>query len=331
MLIPAENLKRQISINGGSKENFIIGCIGINSYISDMSFLISEGDKTINLCIGNFTSISNGIITHINRNHDFKSISQHFYSSGNPEVDIFNFTEKKIQQKGHIFIGSDCWIGANVTLMSGIKIGNGALIGTNSVVAKDIPPYAVVVGNPAKIIKYRFSEEQIIKLLYIQWWNWDIHKIRKNIEWFKKDVDEFIEKFYKAGEQTIENKIDKSNKIRILFFPDFNEPYSVWRKVLREYCEVFSDKQDIILVLRIKTDSNINKNIMLLNEELSKNNKADIEIINKDVENEEELFKDADYFIATRSIDTIDYIEYASRNKSIILSGTNIPTFPKTF
>jgi len=331
LLIPAENFKRYININNGNKENFFIGSIGINSYVSDMFFMITPGDETVNLCIGNFTSIANGIIAHINRNHDYKSVCQHFYFSGNADVDIFNFTDKKIQQKGHIFIGSDCWIGANVTLMSGIKIGNGALIGASSVVAKDIPPYAIVVGNPAKIIKYRFSEEQIKKMLEIQWWNWDVNKIKKNIEWFKKDVDEFIEKFYDGKKQALDNVMYEHNKIRMLFFPDFNEPYPVWRKVLKEYSETFSEDSDITLVVRIRSDANFNNNITLIEEELKKYDKSDIVVIKGELKTEEALFKDMDYFIATRSVNTIDFIEFANRNNTVILSGTNTPIFTTKF
>ncbi|EHJ00170.1 transferase hexapeptide repeat containing protein [Clostridium sp. DL-VIII] len=331
MLIPAENFKRYISLNNGNNENFLIGSIGINSYISDMYFKITPGDKTANLCVGNFTSISNGIGAHFNRNHDYKSVSQHFYSSGNDEVDIFNFKDKKIQQKGHIFIGSDCWIGTNVTLISGIKIGNGALIGANSVVAKDIPPYAIVVGNPAQIIKYRFDEEQIKKLLEIRWWNWGVNKIKENIEWFKKDVAEFTEKFYNSPKSNLEKVEYKHNKTQILFFPDFNEPYSVWRKVLEEYAKVFMEKPDKTLILRIKIDSDYEKNMDMLKNELNKYNKADVVIVDKNIKTEETLFKDADYFIATRNINTSEYIEFANRNNTIILSGTNIPIFTSEF
>lgn len=332
MLIPAENSKRYIRINNGNKENFVIGSIGINSYISHMNFMITPGDETVNLCIGNFTSIANGIFAHFNRNHDYKSISQHFYFSGNEDVDIFNFTDKKIQQKGHIFIGNDCWIGANATLMSGIKIGNGALIGANTVVAKDIPPYAIAVGNPARIIKYRFSERQVEKLLEIEWWNWDVNKIKKNIEWFKKDVDGFIEKFYDDKNQALDNVMYEHNRITMLFFPDFNEPYSIWRKVLKEYVDTFASNSDISLVLRIKMDSNFNNKIALIEDELNKYgkcNKPDIVVINDVIRTEEALFKNIDYFIATRSTDTIDFIEFASKNNVVILSGTNIPIFDK--
>ena len=236
----------------------------------------------------------------------------------------------KIQQKGHIFIGNDCWIGANVTLMSGIRIGNGALIGANSVVAKDVPPYAIVVGNPARVIKYRFDKKQVQKLLEIEWWNWDINKVKKYIEWFKKDINEFIEKFYCSKEQDTEEINYKHNKVRMLFFPDFDEAHSVWKKVLKEYVESFSANSNTTLILRIENDNRFNFKVSLISTELSKYYKSDIPdilVINDKIKNEEILFKNVDYFIASRSLYTARLIEIASKSGATILSGTNIPIF----
>ncbi len=80
--------------------------------------------------------------------------------------------------------------------MSGVSIGDGAVIGAGAVVTSDITPYAIAVGNPAKTIKYRFSPDKIEKLLKIQWWNWPNEKIQSNIEYFYGEVDSFIERFY---------------------------------------------------------------------------------------------------------------------------------------
>lgn len=89
---------------------------------------------------------------------------------------------KSYPQKGDITIGNDVWIGHNATIMAGVTIGDGAIIATNATVVKDVAPYSIVGGNPAKEIKKRFSEEVIEQLLEIQWWNWDIEKITKNVQ-----------------------------------------------------------------------------------------------------------------------------------------------------
>ena len=95
---------------------------------------------------------------------------------------------------GQVIIGSDVWIAGDVTILSGIIIGNGAIIACNSVVTKDVPPYAFVAGNPAEIKKYRFDDNVIKKLLEIKWWKWSDEKIRNNIEYFR-DINKFVNKF----------------------------------------------------------------------------------------------------------------------------------------
>lgn len=92
-----------------------------------------------------------------------------------------------------ITIGNDVWIAANVKIKQGVTVGDGAVLATECFVTKDVPPYAVVGGNPAKIIKYRFTEEQIKELLEIRWWNWSDEDIRKAVPLMVSDnVDEFI-------------------------------------------------------------------------------------------------------------------------------------------
>ena len=99
--------------------------------------------------------------------------------------------------KGDIIIENDVWIGANSTVMSGIKIGNGAIVAAGSTVTKNVPPYAIVAGNPAKVVKYRFTDEQIKKLLSIAWWDWDEQKIKNNaMNMWSDNINEFINKFY---------------------------------------------------------------------------------------------------------------------------------------
>lgn len=92
------------------------------------------------------------------------------------------------------FIGNDVWTGRNVSIMAGVRIGDGAVIGTGAVVTHDIPPYAIAVGVPAKVIKYRFTPEQIEALEQIQWWNWDDDIIAERYDDFL-DIDEFIRKY----------------------------------------------------------------------------------------------------------------------------------------
>ncbi len=100
-----------------------------------------------------------------------------------------------------ILIGNDVWIGANVLIMPGVKIGNGVIIGAGAVVIKDIPDYAIAVGIPAKVIKYRFNDQQIKLLNEVQWWNWDDDFIKAHINLFKDN-----ELFFEHAKQICANK-----------------------------------------------------------------------------------------------------------------------------
>lgn len=84
--------------------------------------------------------------------------------------------------KGDIVVGNDVWIGFEAVILSGVTIGDGAIIGTRAVVTKDVAPYTVVGGVPAKFIRKRFSDEVILELLKLQWWNWSESRIKQNID-----------------------------------------------------------------------------------------------------------------------------------------------------
>lgn len=86
---------------------------------------------------------------------------------------------KKVGESKHTKIGHDVFIGVNVTVLDGVSIGNGAVIGAGAVVVNDIPPYAVAVGVPAKVVKYRFDDATIEKLQSLEWWNWSIEDLKK--------------------------------------------------------------------------------------------------------------------------------------------------------
>ncbi len=94
--------------------------------------------------------------------------------------------------RGPVTIGNDVWVGARAMILSGVTVGNGAVIGAGAVVAKNVPAYAIVAGNPAKIVRRRFTAQQIDALEQIAWWDWPTDKIRKLEDLFYGDVDAFI-------------------------------------------------------------------------------------------------------------------------------------------
>ena len=138
------------------------------------------GDKLI---IGKFCQIASGITIIMNgANHRMNSVTTYpFNIMGNgwekvtPSLDELPF-------KGDTVIGNDVWIGQNVTILPGVHIGDGAIIGANSIVTKDIPAYHIAGGNPSKIIRKRFDDELINYLEQIKWWDWEEKKIFDNLE-----------------------------------------------------------------------------------------------------------------------------------------------------
>ncbi len=142
------------------------------------------GDK---LYIGKFCMIASGATFIMNgANHLTKAITSYPFSIFGNGWD-HAMEGKSYPYKGDTRIGNDVWIGHKATIMPGINIGDGAIIGSHSVVTKDVPPYTIVGGNPAKIIKKRFSEEKIEQLLEMKWWEWDIEKITKNVQFLTGD------------------------------------------------------------------------------------------------------------------------------------------------
>lgn len=136
------------------------------------------GDKLI---IGKFCMIASGVTFIMNgANHLTEAVSTYpFAIFGHGWAEAMD--GKTYPTKGDTVIGNDVWIGYNAVIMPGVQIGDGAVIASNSTVTKDVAPYTIVGGNPAKEIRRRFSEKEIEQLLELQWWNWDLEKITQNV------------------------------------------------------------------------------------------------------------------------------------------------------
>lgn len=136
------------------------------------------------LVIGKFCSIACGAKFLFNSgNHALGSLSTYtfpifFEEWGLPVEDI----PKAWDNKGDIVIGNDVWIGYEAVIMAGVTIGDGAIIGTRAVVTKDVPPYTIVGGVPAKPLRQRFDDETVKRLLALKWWDWPAEKIRRHLE-----------------------------------------------------------------------------------------------------------------------------------------------------
>lgn len=147
------------------------------------------------LIIGKFCSIAcNSKFLMTSGNHTMKSQSTYTFPIFYEEwgLDVCRIKDAW-DNKGDIVIGNDVWIGYDSIIMSGVHIGDGAIIGTRAVVTNDVPPYSIVGGIPAKVIKKRFSDDTISKLLEIKWWNWPYKKIQSNIDYIQSgDIDKLV-------------------------------------------------------------------------------------------------------------------------------------------
>lgn len=154
---------------------------------------IRWGSSGAILTIGNFCSIASGVTIYLGGNHRTDWVST--YPFGHINQNIFdNYNgDGHPSTKGNVTIGNDVWIGENVTIMSGVTIEDGAVIANNSHVVQNVKAYSLIGGNPAKLIRYRFTSEQIEHLLKIKWWYWDDNKINRLSPLLcNTDIDVFI-------------------------------------------------------------------------------------------------------------------------------------------
>lgn len=305
--------------------------LDIDSYIggaeiqSGINFNYTEGVHCIQ--IGKYCAFAEKITFLINLNHDYKSVFQ-----GNPSF-VSQTRPSKLKRKGSVLIQNDVWVGHGVTLLSGITIHNGAIIGAESIVTKDVPSYAIVAGNPAKIIGYRFPEEQRAALDEIAWWNWDLAKLTKRKDELCQPVELFIEKFQKEAREAWDQVVPaykKDIRKNLLLIMDAKEPFPVWQKVVKEYITLkeTSYHSRLILYLSSLSVEQGHKEMLL---EMLKDYKGlgdDIIIVDSiPSEDVRGLFASADYFITTRQEKNLLWTEYADHYGAKLLYGTDIPVF----
>jgi virginiamycin A acetyltransferase len=187
--INADTLARQVTLEDhvtlekgsyiGAKKIGRYSFIGLNSYV----------DKSTE-SIGRFCSIAMSAKISM-KNHPMDWISSHpftyhkSYGFVHDNFTIPGLTDKKTK------IGHDVWIGTNVTILAGVTIGNGAILGANSLVTKDVEPYSIVSGSPAQHIRFRFDPDTVRRINDSAWWNWEDEQLKKNLNLFR-DVSAFV-------------------------------------------------------------------------------------------------------------------------------------------
>ena len=178
-----------LSYSGPDGENIL--SIGRNSYCSIKVFDYYDNDSPNQergrIEVGHYSSLAGSTKVFLYGNHNLRSVAMGVLTPH----EYKNFATPQPPQV--IRIGNDVWIGDGVTILNNAQVGDGAVVAAGTVVTGSVPPYAVLAGNPGRIVKYRFSEEQIAALLQIRWWDWPYEKVLENLDLLRgEDIDKFI-------------------------------------------------------------------------------------------------------------------------------------------
>ena len=291
----------------GQLHGFPLLSIDEDSYIvgaeiqSRLNFSVEQGCHCVSL--GKFCSLAEDITFMIDMNHNYGAVIQ-------GEAAFLQGIElpDRARRKGSIILQNDVWVGHGATIMAGVTLHNGCIVASDAVVTKDVPPYAVVGGNPAKIIRYRFDQAVIDGMQKIACWDWsrELRDLRKLD--FVLTPSEFVAKYLPEAEErlsAIPTIPHESDRAIVLFIPDVSEKFPLYPKVLRQFFA--QNRQDVELLMYLSKRESSEKNIQTIENQLKKYENSDCYVtlqIGVDI-NEHALFEYADYFITTRCRETV--------------------------
>ena len=311
---------------------FPIMQINRGSYIAgakietSLNFHVSDG--CYNLQIGKYCAMAEDILFMMDLMHDYKYVSmgaiEELKGIHNP---IEKYERYRVQRKGQILIENDVWIGHGATIMGGVIIHNGAVIGANAVVTKDVPPYAIVVRNPARIIKYRFDEETIKSLLKIRWWDWTPELIKTRQKEMLFSAEKFVSAFGEDETGIAQNPIKKNVDGPVYAcIADIDSKFPVFPKILDEFCHRYSSMNGQ-LVIYIRNDDSKECNLQGILQCLSdyQDVNCSIQIIDDAAVSIEDVIGNTDFYITNRCSENLKAVEFAYNYSKRILSGVDIP------
>lgn len=288
--------------------------------------------------IGKYTSIGSGVRMIMDMNHDYHSLYQGLiveFTADEPGIRGNGQILKRIHRKGQILIGNDVWVGNDATVLGGVRIGDGAVVAAGSMVVKDVPPYAVVGGNPAKIIPYRFSEDVIDRLKRIAWWDWSSEQIRNRKNDMQGEVADFAKKYdaplflYPRKSNAYVKRLEKDAPL-FVYFMDFEDAYSVFTgNLLPAFLKKYpGGGGELLLCYDIHNAEEIDRMESILRIlKTAKATKALIHMCGIEKADEEKVISEADFLITNRDMRTLDRVALADRYKVPVLSGVDIPLF----
>ena len=233
--------------------------IGPHSYVEQIQIDIGIEERS-HVLIGKFCSISLDVVFEIGQNHPIYSASTYPFRAIPPLAPGIIDNPYTLDNHYHIILGNDVWVGRGAMFLSGVRVGNGAIIGAGAVVRKDVPPYAIVIGNPARIVKYRFPKKTIDQFQRIKWWNWTFEKILEHID--EMDNGEvFAERYDTEPPETQTDATDTLKKLRakgkdiFSYTIDPKDTKPTWEGVVDQYLFNFNKYTEAVLVLRALSGS----------------------------------------------------------------------------
>ena len=337
--MPASLAMKNTEISATKDENipaYIMASLGNMSYMAGTDFHYNLPQKT-HVLIGNYCQIAHDTVFEIGQNHIFSGVSPYPFDQVLGEENVF--AHRAPVNKQQLVIGHDVWIGSGVRIIKAVKIGNGAIVGSGSVVTKDVPPYAIVGGNPAKIIRYRFSPEIIEALDKIKWWYWPLAKVKANRQ-YMENVEEFIARFVDKLEKNqtpvpprILEKLQACHQAggRIFYFvPDLGSAKedAVWPAVLGQVCQKYGSQRHCLLIALRQDGADHQARIQYLQQFMGQfPNRPEPIFFGSPDGIVLELLKQADYFITTKEAISSKGIDYMDTFGGGVLSGLEYDIF----
>lgn len=328
---PPEGIKAytQVTVSAGESplNGFPLLSIDRDSYIvqaeihSGINFRVKTGCHCI--AIGRGTALADNVLLMIDQDHDFSSVAQSATSI------LHGYTERKTRRRGSIVIQNDVWVGSGATIMPGVTLHNGCIVAAKSVVTKDVPPYAIVGGNPAQVLRYRFDATIIEALQKIAWWDWDEGTQRQRKEDFALPVEEFVNQYLPQAEDTGAAPLTGHGSSTIFFPIDIGEPFPLYPKILEEYFSKDRPNAELLIYIpeKLSTQENIRSVERILEQYEARDSCVTLQA--GATLDERILMQGADYYVTTRSAETVRRTCLAERYGTRVLYGTDWPLFPE--